>query len=123
MTPFGRSAYKSKNSQLRRNISSDCLRRNETSKISLLLFIVAVGSLPAVLGNIENDAVRILELAFKVAVTFVAKIEEEFSAMRLDALLGLGQIVDLEAEMVRADEAAGVFEVGGFAASVPLEVQ
>jgi hypothetical protein len=64
----------------------------------------------------KNDAVRILELAFKVAVTFVAKIEEEFSAMRLDALLGLGQIVDLEAEMVRADEPAGVLEVG---ASLP----
>jgi hypothetical protein len=49
--------------------------------------------LPAVLGNIENDAVRVLELAFKIAVTFVAKIEEKFPAMGLDAFLRLGEIV------------------------------
>src|SRR5262245_49471233 len=104
MTPFGRSTYRSMNSQLRRSTSSDCLRRNENSKISLLLLIVAVGSLPAVLGNIENDAVGIFELAFEIAVTFVAKIEEELSTMRLDAFLRLGQIFDLEAEMMGANE-------------------
>jgi hypothetical protein len=69
--------------------------------LPFVTFAIAVGPLPAVLGNIENDAVGIFELPFKIAMTFVAEIEEEFPAMGLDALLGFGQIVDLEAEMMR----------------------
>ena len=70
------------------------------------LFLVAVRSLPAVLGNIEDHAVWILELAFKVAVAFVAEIEEEFAAVGFDAPLGFGKIIDLKPEVVRADKAA-----------------
>ena len=65
------------------------------------------------LGNVEDDAVGVLELAFEVAVPFVAEIEEEFAARRLDALLGLDEIVDLEAEVMRADKAFGIFQVRG----------
>ena len=68
------------------------------------LLPVTIRALPAVLGNIEDDAVGVLELALEIAVTFVAEIEEEFAAVRLDALLGLDEIVDLEAEVMRADE-------------------
>ena len=68
------------------------------------LLPVAVRALPAVLGNIEDHAVGVLELALEIAVTFVAEVEEELAAVRLDALLGLDEIVDLEAEMMRADE-------------------
>src|ERR1700726_3034828 len=77
------------------------------------LLPVTVRALPAVLGNIEDDAVGILELALEIAVTFVAEIEEEFSAVGFDAFLGLGEIVDLEAEMMCADEAFRVFQVRG----------
>src|ERR1700731_2579538 len=53
----------------------------------------AIRALPAVLGNIEDDAVGVLELALEIAVTLVAEIEEEFAASRLDAFLGLDEIV------------------------------
>jgi hypothetical protein len=38
-------------------------------------------------------------------VSLVAEIEEKLATMRLDALLRFGEVVDLEAEMMRADEA------------------
>src|SRR5271166_4880963 len=63
------------------------------------LLLIAVRALPAARGNIENDAVGVLELALEIAVTFVAQVEEEFAAVVLDALLRLGDIVDLKAEM------------------------
>ena len=78
-----------------------------------LFLLVAVGSLPAVLRDVEDHAVRILELALEVAVALVAEVEEELAAGRFDALLRLGQIVDLDAEMVRADEFLAFLEVGG----------
>src|SRR6202140_5042945 len=88
-----------------------------------LFLPVTVRTLPAVLGNIEDDAVGVLELALEIAVTFVAEIEEEFSAVRLDAFLGLGEIVDLEAEMVGADEAFRVFQVRGRGAGATREIE
>src|SRR5262245_18512776 len=49
-----------------------------------LFLPIPVGALPSVLGNIEYDVVRVLELAFEVAVPIVAEVEEEFAAVRLD---------------------------------------
>jgi hypothetical protein len=46
-----------------------------------------------VLRNIEDHAVRILELALKVAMPLVAKVEEELAARRLDLLLGLRDVL------------------------------
>src|SRR5580698_3354944 len=88
-----------------------------------LFLPVTVRALPAVLGNIENDAVGILELALEIAVTLIAEIEKEFAAGRLDALLGLDEIVDLEAEMVRADKTFGIFQVRGRGAGAGRKVE
>src|ERR1700683_2346331 len=87
-----------------------------------LFLPVTIRALPAVLGNIEDDAVRVLELALEIAVTFIAEIEEEFAAVGLDALLSFGQVVDLEAEMMCADKALGVLDVGRLAAGAGREV-
>src|SRR5262249_60432088 len=43
--------------------------------------------------------------------------------MGLDALLGLGEVVDLEAEMVRADEGRALLEIGRLAARLPLKIE
>src|SRR6202035_707910 len=101
-----------------RNTGSSAFADDDGSRLA-----VAVGALPAVLGNVEDDAVGVLELALEIAVTFVTQIEEEFAAGGLDALLGLGQIVDLEAEMVGADEAARIFQVRGLAAGAGREIK
>src|SRR4029077_13826208 len=87
------------------------------------LLPVTIGALPAVLGNVEDDAVGVLELAREIAVTFVAEIEEEFAAGCLDFLLRLDEIVDLEAEMVRADESFGIFQVRGRGAGAGGEIE
>jgi hypothetical protein len=81
---------------------------------------LSVGTDPAVLGNVEDDAVRVLELALEIPFALVAEVEEELPAGVLDAPLGLGEIVDLEAEMVGADEARRVLEVGALRA---LEIE
>src|SRR5580692_11666524 len=88
-----------------------------------LFLPVTIGALPAVLGNVEDDAVGVLELALEIAVTFVAEIEEEFAAGRLDFLLGLDQIVDLETEVVRADKSFGIFQVRGRGAGAGGEIE
>src|SRR4030081_195330 len=83
--------------------------------------ILLVRSEPALLRNIEDDPVRVLELALEGDVVLAfAEIEEERAAGALDALLGVGEVVDLEAEMVGADEAFGVLEAG---AALALERQ
>src|SRR6202050_122248 len=43
------------------------------------LLPVTIGALPAVLGNIEDDAVGVLELALEIAVTFAAASEKKFA--------------------------------------------
>src|SRR3984957_192855 len=88
-----------------------------------LFLPVTIRALPAVLGNIEDDAVGVLELALEIAVTFVAEIEEKLAAVGLDALLGLDEIVDLEAEMVRADKTFGIFQVRGRGAGAGRKVE
>src|SRR5262249_13866649 len=56
-------------------------------------------------------SVRVLELALEVdLVLALAEVEEEGAARALDALLRLGEVVDLEAEMVRADETLCVLQ-------------
>src|SRR5690242_6380331 len=70
---------------------------------------IPVRALPAVLGDIENHTVRVLELAFEIAVALLAEIEEELAAIGFDAFLRFGEIVDLKAEMVRADVGIRVF--------------
>src|SRR5690349_4603351 len=84
---------------------------------------IPVRALPAVLGNIENHAIRILELAFEIAVALLAEIKEELAAIGFDAFLRFGEIVDLKAEMVRADVGIRVFEVGSLAAGGAGEIE
>src|SRR5262245_25678659 len=58
---------------------------------------------PALLRNIEDDSIGILELALEVLFfLIVAEIEEERAAGAFDALLRFGNVVDLETEMMRA---------------------
>src|SRR4029453_14488901 len=89
----------------------------------LVLFLVAVGALPTVLRNIEDHPVRVLELALEIAVALVAEVEEKLAAVRLDALFRFGKIVDLEAEMMRADEGCALLEVGCLAAGLSLKIE
>src|SRR5262245_29134103 len=66
---------------------------------------------PALLRNIEDDAVRVLELAFEVFLLGVlAEVEEELAAGRLNPPLRLLQVVHLETEMMGANERAGIVE-------------
>src|SRR5262249_47925991 len=59
---------------------------------------------PALPVDVEDDAVRIAELALEIVVCEVAEIEEELAAGRLDLLLLRFEVVALEAEMMDADE-------------------
>src|SRR5256885_2810550 len=69
------------------------------------------GAEPAFLRDVEDHAVRILELALEVLfLLVVAQVEEELAAGRLDLLLRRRDVVDLEAEMMGADEVLGVIE-------------
>jgi hypothetical protein len=77
--------------------------------LSLLLF----GSEPATLGNVEDDAIRILELALEVdLVLALAEVEEERAASVFDAFLHLSDVVDNEPEVMGAGEVLGVLEAG-----------
>src|SRR5581483_6364783 len=84
---------------------------------------ITVGALPAVLGNIEDHAVGIFELALEIAVALLAEIEEEFAAIGFDALLRLGKIVHLKAEMVGADMRTRIFQIGSLAAGGAGEIE
>src|SRR5437868_8348806 len=72
---------------------------------------------PALLRKIEDHAVGVLVLHLEVGVLLAfAEREEELAARRLDALLRLLEVLDLEAEVMRADEALGILQSGaGFA--------
>src|SRR6202008_4377207 len=80
------------------------LRRAQTADRVLDL---AAGELPALPVDVEDDAVRVLELALKAVVLRHAEIVEELGAGRLDLLLLGGQVVALEAEVVDAGPALG----------------
>src|SRR5207244_10788223 len=67
--------------------------------------------------------VRVLELALEIAVALVAEIEEKLAAIGFDALLRLGEVVDLEAEMMRADDGRALLDIGRLAARLPLEIE
>src|SRR5712691_11776152 len=82
-----------------------------------------VGPRPAALRSVEDDPVRVLELALEISLPLVAEVEEELAAGALDALLRLGEVVDLEAEMVGADEPARIGEVGRLAAGTGGEIE
>src|SRR5262249_20963104 len=84
---------------------------------------VPVRALPAILGDIEDHAIGILELALKIAVALLAKIEKELAAMGLDAFLRFSEILDLKSEMVRADMGARVFQIGRLAAGSAGEIE
>src|ERR1700730_12056708 len=99
------------------------LDRPPSRTMTGLFLPVTIRALPAVLGNIENDAVGVLELALEIAVTFVAEVEEEFAAGRLDFLLCLDEIADLEAEMVGADKSFGIFQIRGRGAGAGREIE
>src|SRR5262249_18831952 len=78
---------------------------------------------PAVLGNVEDHAIGILELALEIAVPLLTKVEEEFAAIGFDPPLRFGEILDLKAEMVRADIAARVFQIGCLATGALNEIK
>src|ERR1700757_3843435 len=66
---------------------------------------------PALLGDVEEDAVGVLVLPLEVGVLLrLAEREEELAAGRLDALFRRLEIVHLEAEVMRANEAGGVLQ-------------
>src|SRR5215472_10632413 len=83
---------------------------------------IPVRALPAVLGDVEDHPVGILELALKIAVALFAKIEKELAAIGLDAFLRFSDILDLKAEMVRADMGARIFQIGRLTAGGAGEV-
>src|SRR5262249_55057519 len=56
-------------------------------------------------------------------MAFVAEVEEKLAAIGRDALLRFGEVVDLEAEMMRADEGRALLEIGRLAARLPLEIE
>src|SRR5437660_4517643 len=82
-----------------------------------------IGADPATLGNVEDHPVRVLELALEVSVPFVAEVEEKLAAGALDAPLRVGEVVDLKAEVVRADETAWVAHVGRLGAGAGGEIK
>src|SRR5205823_14020929 len=59
---------------------------------------------PAGVVDVEDDAVRIPELALEAFVALLAEVEEKLAAGRLDRLLPFLEVVDLEAEVMHADE-------------------
>src|SRR5919198_2471543 len=68
---------------------------------------------PALLGKIEDHAVGVLVLHFEIRLFLaLAEREEELAARRLDALLRLLEVLDLKAEVMRADEALGILQPG-----------
>src|SRR5262249_9373896 len=72
--------------------------------------LFARGHDPAGIVDIEDDAVGVLELPLETLLPFIAEIEEELAARRLDrGLLGL-EIIGLEAEMMYAHEGARILE-------------
>src|SRR5260221_10549763 len=72
-----------------------------------------LSSEPALLGDIEDHAVGVLVLDLEVRFFLRAsEREEELAAGSLDLLLRRLEIVDLEAEVMRADEVGGVLEAG-----------
>src|SRR5690349_4347110 len=82
------------------------------------------GSDPALLREIEDDAVGVLVFHLEVRIFLVlAEREEKLAAGGLDALLRLLEIVHLETEVVRPDEARRVLEPGAALALVPEERQ
>src|SRR5215468_6637708 len=56
-------------------------------------------------------------------MALVAEVEEELAAIGLDALLRFGEVIDLEAEMMRADEGRALLEIGRLAAGLPLKIE
>src|SRR5499427_10863820 len=56
-------------------------------------------------------------------MAFVAEVEEKLAAIGRDALLRIGDVVDLEADMMRADEGRALLEIGRLAARLSLEIE
>src|SRR4029077_3902230 len=72
------------------------------------------------LRDVEDHPVGVLELPLEIALPLIAQIEEECAAGLLDAPSRLVEIVDLKAEVMRADEARGVLEIAALGA---LEIE
>src|SRR6185503_19145951 len=82
-------------------------RRPLGGEAALGVHNLAFGELPALPVDVEDDAVRVLELALEAVVLGLAQIEEELAAGLLDLLLLRRQVVALEAEVVDAGPALG----------------
>src|SRR5262249_9943586 len=77
----------------------------------------ALRSRPTLAGHIDDDAVRILELALEVLFLGIgAEVHEECAACRLHLLLSFGNVVNDEAEVVRSDEILHVGAPGALVA-------
>ena len=63
---------------------------------------------------------RTVEILFFL---IVSEIKEERAAGAFDAFLGFGDVIDLEAEMVRSDKALGVVEAGSALAEIVQQRQ
>src|SRR5688500_10283597 len=87
------------------------------------LLLIPVRALPAVLRDIEDHAVGVLELALEVAVSLVAEVEEELTAGCLDLFLRLREVLDLDAEVMRADEGLAFLDIGGGLAAFAFEIE
>src|SRR4051812_12786543 len=75
-------------------------RRRHEAALGVLHLVL--GELPALPVDVEDDAVRVLELALEAVVIGIAEIEEELAAGLLDLLLLRRHVVALEAEVVDA---------------------
>src|SRR5262249_37228473 len=67
--------------------------------------------------------VRVLELALEIAVALIAEVEEKLASVGLDTLFRFGEIIDLKAEMMGADERRAFLDVGRLAASLPSKIE
>src|SRR5512140_2141361 len=84
-----------------RGLLGDLLLRRRLfhrAQAALGVLDLVLGELPALPVDVEDDAVRIAELALEAVVLRFAEIEEELAAGLLDLLLLLRQVVALEAE-------------------------
>ena len=86
------------------------IQRPTLRGVRLLGGLLARRHCPAGIVDVEDDAVRILELALETFLALLAEIEEELAAGVFDRRLPLLEIVDLETDVMNADEVLRVLE-------------
>src|SRR5271166_5002443 len=86
--------------------------RAERPSLRLLAGLFTRCHRPAGVVDVEDDAVRVLELPLESLVALLAEVEEKFAARRLDRSLLRPEIIGLEAKMMQADEGVWILEAG-----------